>query len=101
MGRKACRGLPRLWCRADVLQPRRSQRQLAGDPQGAMRPAMRSAFTLIELLVVVTIIVVLLALLTPALDKAIRSAELAMCAAQLHAVGNGAIMYAHGNKRRY
>ena len=60
-----------------------------------------SAFTLIELLVVVTIIVVLLALLTPALDKAIYQAELAVCGAKLHSIGSGAVVYAMGNKRRY
>src|ERR1043165_1931025 len=56
--------------------------------------AMPRAFTLIELLVVITIIVVLLALLTPALDKAMYQAELAVCGANLRAIANGAIPYA-------
>jgi prepilin-type N-terminal cleavage/methylation domain-containing protein len=59
------------------------------------------AFTLIELLVVVTIIVVLLALLTPALDKAMGRAELAICAARLKAHANAALMYAGDYKRSY
>ena len=58
-----------------------------------------SAFTLIELLVVVTIIVVLLAMLTPAIDKAIYQAELAVCGADLKAVGASVTLYAFDNKR--
>jgi prepilin-type N-terminal cleavage/methylation domain-containing protein len=58
-------------------------------------------FTLIELLVVITIIVVLLALLTPALDKAIYQAELAVCAANQHATAAGVTAYAAGSKRAY
>jgi prepilin-type N-terminal cleavage/methylation domain-containing protein len=61
----------------------------------------RRAFTLIELLVVVTIIVVLLALLTPALDRAIYQAELAVCGANLHAVAAGATGYTVDYKRSY
>src|SRR5438132_646169 len=60
-----------------------------------------SAFTLIELLVVVTIIAVLLALLTPALDRAIYEAELAVCGANNHALGLGVIAYAMDSKRNY
>jgi type II secretory pathway pseudopilin PulG len=59
------------------------------------------AFTLVELLVVITIIVILLALLAPALDKAIYEAELAVCAANEHAVSAGALTYAAQYKRRY
>jgi prepilin-type N-terminal cleavage/methylation domain-containing protein len=62
---------------------------------------MKSAFTLIELLVVVTIIVVLLALLTPAIDKAIYSAELAACGANLKGLGTGATTYALDHRRAY
>jgi prepilin-type N-terminal cleavage/methylation domain-containing protein len=58
-------------------------------------------FTLIELLVVVTIILVLLALLTPALDKAIYQAELAVCAARLDGLGAGVTTYAMNHARWY
>jgi prepilin-type N-terminal cleavage/methylation domain-containing protein len=61
----------------------------------------RTGFTLIELLVVITIIVVLLALLTPALDKAIYQAELAVCAANQKAVVNAVVAYAAGSRRYY
>jgi prepilin-type N-terminal cleavage/methylation domain-containing protein len=67
-----------------------------GGTQGATR-----GFTLIELLVVVTIIVVLLALLTPALDSAIRAAEMAQCGATQDAFVASAITYAMANKRTY
>ncbi len=61
----------------------------------------RTGFTLVELLVVITIIVILLALLTPALDKAIYQAELAVCAANLRGIGLGVNSYAVQNKRVY
>lgn len=59
------------------------------------------AFTIVELLVVVTIIVVLLALLTPALEKAIYQADLAVCATQLKAIATEATIYAMDYRRRY
>lgn len=62
---------------------------------------MRSAFTLIELLVVITIIVLLLALLTPALDRAIYQAELAVCGAQIRGMTMTLTTYATGSQRRY
>lgn len=60
-----------------------------------------AAFTIVELLVVITIIVVLLALLAPALDTAIYEAELAVCGAQLKAIGTGVTTYAMEHKRHY
>jgi prepilin-type N-terminal cleavage/methylation domain-containing protein len=58
-------------------------------------------FTLVELLVVITIIVVLLALLTPAMDRAIYQAELAMCGAQQSATVKGLSSYAMNFQRNY
>lgn len=58
-------------------------------------------FTLIELLVVITIIVVLLALLTPALDKAVHQAQLAVCGSHQRHLGTSMTQYASGNKRQY
>jgi prepilin-type N-terminal cleavage/methylation domain-containing protein len=60
-----------------------------------------TAFTLIELLVVITVIVVLLALLTPALDKAIYQAELAICASRQKALTASVTTYALGHQRAY
>lgn len=54
----------------------------------------KGAFTLLELLVVVTIIVILLAVLLPSLDKAISYTERVTCAANLHGIGLGTILYA-------
>ena len=65
-----------------------------------MTPSRPSAFTLIELLVVITVIVVLLALLTPALDKAITRAELAVCASRLHGWGTAHGQYYFDNQRK-
>ena len=62
---------------------------------------MTRAFTLIELLVVVTIIVILLAMLTPALDKAIYQAELAVCGSRLKGITNAATLYAEDHSRFY
>src|SRR5688500_3053707 len=59
------------------------------------------AFTLIELLVVITIIVVLLSMLTPALDRAIYQAELAVCAANQDAIAGAVVVYAAGHRRMY
>src|SRR5687768_4548268 len=59
------------------------------------------AFTLVELLVVVAIIAVLLALVMPALDRAVYSAEMAVCMSNEHATVQGGLMYTADFKRRY
>ncbi len=59
------------------------------------------AFTLVELLVVITIIAILLAMLTPALDRALYQAELAVCATRLRGLGTVITTYAAENRRKY
>lgn len=63
-------------------------------------PQKNRGFTLIELLVVVAIIASLVALLLPSLSKARNQARGTACAAQLHNLGQGMIMYAHDNSDR-
>lgn len=65
------------------------------------RLATPTAFTLIEVLVVVSIIVLLIALLMPALGKAKDHAEVAVCAANLRQIGNGAFEYTTENSREF
>jgi len=60
-----------------------------------------TGFTIVELLVVVTIIVILLAMLSPALSKALYQAQLAICAANLHANHGGVTTYTFDHKRYY
>jgi prepilin-type N-terminal cleavage/methylation domain-containing protein len=64
-------------------------------------PRVVSGFTLVELLVVITIIVVLLALLTPALDRALYQAEMALDGANLKAVALASTSYAAASRNRY
>ena len=55
--------------------------------------ATSSAFTLIELLVVIAIIALLISVLLPALAAARASARSAKCLANLHTLGQGAVIY--------
>src|ERR1051325_206342 len=74
----------------------------APQPQHTRTDMRRTnGFTLIELLVVVTIIAVLLALLTPALDRAMYQASLAVCGSRLHGIANAALIYAMNSKKLY
>ena len=52
-------------------------------------------FTLIELLVVVAIISLLVSILLPSLNRAKELARQAICAANLHNLGNGVMLYAN------
>ena len=56
------------------------------------------AFTIVELLVVISILGILLALLLPALSRARAASRSAVCAARMHQVGLGWMIYATDNR---
>src|SRR5687767_13925462 len=61
----------------------------------------RRGFMLIQLLVVIGIIVILLAILTPALDRAMYSAELAACGSTMKGLALSGLTYAFDHNRVY
>ncbi|MDF3127680.1 prepilin-type N-terminal cleavage/methylation domain-containing protein [Kiritimatiellaeota bacterium B1221] len=58
-------------------------------------PQSREAFTLIEMLVVIAIIAMLVSLLSPAIRAARASAKKAVCAGNLHEIGEALLLYAN------
>jgi len=58
----------------------------------------KQGFTLIEVLVVIAIIAMLMAILTPSLQKAREQSRQVVCGTNLHAIGQGIVVYAHDHQ---
>jgi prepilin-type processing-associated H-X9-DG protein/prepilin-type N-terminal cleavage/methylation domain-containing protein len=58
----------------------------------------RWAFTLIELLVVIAVIALLVGILLPALGQARKAGRTIACAANLHGIGQGLVLYNNDNR---
>jgi len=67
----------------------------AGRPPCGLAAAL--GFTLIELLVVVSIIALLLSILIPTLSNARKQTKAAVCASNLHVIGQGLFTYTQNN----
>jgi prepilin-type N-terminal cleavage/methylation domain-containing protein/prepilin-type processing-associated H-X9-DG protein len=76
--------------------PRAQKQSVATNrpPRGLVAP---SGFTLIELLVVVSIIALLISILIPTLRNARNQAKAAVCASNLHVLGQGMSTYAQNH----
>ncbi len=59
---------------------------------------MSKAFTLIELLVVIAVIALLVGILLPALGQARKASKAVACAANLHGIGQGLVLYNNDHK---
>lgn len=57
----------------------------------------KRGFTLIEVLVVIAIIAMLMSILVPSLNKAREQSRQVVCGTNLHAIGQGIVLYAHNN----
>jgi type II secretory pathway pseudopilin PulG len=60
-----------------------------------------NAFTFLELLVVVALIALLMALLVPALDHALRAAQVVFCGSNQHAIGVGLSAWLADHRSQY
>jgi prepilin-type N-terminal cleavage/methylation domain-containing protein len=57
----------------------------------------KPGFTLVELLVVIAVIAMLMSVLMPSLQKVREQSRQTICGTNLHAIGQGIILYAHNN----
>jgi prepilin-type N-terminal cleavage/methylation domain-containing protein len=61
----------------------------------------KKRFTLIELMIAIAVITILISILLPSLQKAKRSAKMAVCKSNLSQVGKAGMLYAVGNNMRF
>jgi prepilin-type N-terminal cleavage/methylation domain-containing protein/prepilin-type processing-associated H-X9-DG protein len=87
------------------VEATKEEKDYAGDfypTERRVRPQPdRTGFSLVEMLVAIGIIAVIMAILLPALIGARRSADTIACAANLHSIAQGLIMYTQSNQNTY